>query len=132
MGKLLVFSHTFSSLHQCLKYMVLTYFLHYHFDRHFHHHTHAWNTWSLHIIFIIISTSSDQTKHISWSQKHIECNLQCQANTWQKKAKISIFDINFTITPMLKIHGHYFFYSSWRHLHLTKSRTSKQVRIIWM
>ena len=50
----------------------------------FHHHTNAWNTWSLHILFIIISTSSDQTKNFSWSQKHIEGNVQYQANTWQK------------------------------------------------
>ena len=110
-NKTLNFWLTFSPLQQCLKYMVFTYFK-----------------------FIIITTSSGQIKNISWSQEHLACNFEKQA-IWKTSTKLKGQNSQFLIdicntTPMLEIHGPYIFYSSWHHLHLTKSRTSYQVRNI--
>ena len=54
--------------------------------------------------------------------------MQLWKTSTKLKGQNSQFLTNiYNITPMLEIHGPYIFYSSWHHLHLTKSRTSYQV-----
>ena len=62
------------------------------FHRPFHHHTNSFNTWSLNIVFIIITTSSGQIKNISWSQEHLACNFEKQAQNLRDKT------LNFWLT----------------------------------
>ena len=75
----------------------------------FHHHTNAWNTWSLHILFIMTSPSPDQMKNIETSQEHFECNLQKQAWNMTEHWKPQFLTHLFTITPMLQIQSVYLF-----------------------